>query len=145
MNRALADGISVGLLIDQEARRSQGIEVDFFGKKIHATPGAALLAQRNRRPVVPAICVRKDNGRLQLVFYPPIELQQSGDLRSDLVHNTQIMMNTIEQMVRRYSSQWLWMHKRWKRHYPHLYQEDLDRRQLRRLKKRARLHSETKT
>ncbi len=138
MNRALKDGNSVGLLIDQEARRSQGIEVDFFGKTIHATPAAAMLALRNRCPVVPAVCVRTQTGRLQVVVSPPMTLRRSGDLRADLVHNTQLMIRAVEQAIRRHSDQWLWVHKRWKRHYPHLYREELLRRQQRRLKKRAR-------
>jgi hypothetical protein len=44
------------------------------------------------------------------------------------------MTDVVEKMVRAYPDQWLWLHKRWKKHYPHLYPEY----QLRRRRRKQR-------
>jgi len=69
---------------------------------------------------------------------PPLKLHKTDDVRADLQTNTQIMTDSVEKLIRLYPEQWLWFHKRWKRHHPNLYPEDLARRQRQREKRRAR-------
>ena len=138
MARTLHQGKPVGLLIDQEAKRSQGVEVTFFGRTANATPVAALLARRYDCPVLPVFCIREADARLTLIVEPSLTLKRTGNLRRDLMANTQIMTAAVEKAVTAYPEQWFWFHKRWKRHYPRLYPEDLTRRQRRRDKKKAR-------
>ena len=139
MARMLRQGNVLGLLIDQGTKFSEGVEVTFFGKTVTATPAAALLARRYNSPVIPGFCVRESDNRLTLILKPPLSLQKTKDSRADLQVNTQIMADAIEEAVRAYPEQWFWFHKRWKRHYPHLYPEDIARRQRRRKKRIARL------
>ena len=139
MARMLRQGNVLGLLIDQGTKFSEGIEVTFFGKTVTATPAAALLARRYNSPVLPVFCVREGDNSLTLIVKPPLNLQKTKDSRADLQANTQVMTDAIEEAVRAYPEQWFWFHKRWKRHYPHLYPEDLARRQRRRKKRLARL------
>jgi len=138
MARALQRGRVLGLLIDQGTKLSRGVEVSFFGRTTTATPAAAILARRYDSPVLPAFCVREADASLVLVVGPPLNLQKTDDPHADLKANTQIMTSAIEKAVRAYPEQWFWFHKRWKRHYPHLYREDLARRQRRKEKERAR-------
>jgi len=44
MIRALRDGRTLTILIDQGVRRPEAVKVSFFGKQTLATPAAALLA-----------------------------------------------------------------------------------------------------
>ena len=44
--QALSRNRLVGILIDQRAKRSEGVWVDFFGKKAPTTPSLAILAMR---------------------------------------------------------------------------------------------------
>ncbi len=142
MARALRDKKGVGLLIDQETRPSEAVEVMFFDKKVNATPSAALLARRYDCPVLPVFCVREEKtGQLLLVVRPPLPMVKTRDAKSDIRINTQKMTDEVEKIVRAYPCQWFWFHKRWKRHYPHLYPEDLARNQRREKKKRAMLRS----
>jgi KDO2-lipid IV(A) lauroyltransferase len=136
--RGLRQGKLLGLLIDQGVTRSEGIDVEFFGHRVPATPIAAVLARRFDCPVMPAFCVREADGRLASIVEPPVVLQKSEDLDADLRVNTQRMYDAIEQMVRGYPEQWFWFHKRWKRYHPHLYPEDLARRQRSKAKRRKR-------
>ena len=137
MTRTLRQGKVLGLLIDQETKRSEGVDATFFDRTVSATPSAALLAIRCKSPVLPVFCIREADSRLTLVVEPPLTMKKTEGLRADLKANTQIMTSAIERAVRAYPEQWLWFHKRWKRHYPNLYQEDMARRQRRREKRRA--------
>jgi KDO2-lipid IV(A) lauroyltransferase len=139
MVRVLSRGALVGLLIDQGTSRSEGVEIVFFGRTVTATPAAALLARRYDSPVLPVFCIREGDGSLTFVVEPPLVVRKTKDMRGDVRVNTQIMNDAIERAVKAYPDQWFWFHKRWKRHYPYLYPEDLAKRQRRREKRRARL------
>jgi KDO2-lipid IV(A) lauroyltransferase len=136
--RALRSGKVVGLLIDQGTLRTEGIEIEFLGKTAIATPAAAILARRFDSPVLPAFCVRECNGRLTFVVEPPLPLKKTEDRQADIKENTQIMNVALERNIRAFPDQWFWFHKRWKRHYPQLYPEDLAKRRRDKEKRRKR-------
>jgi KDO2-lipid IV(A) lauroyltransferase len=130
MRRMLRQGGVIGLLVDQ-SRRSEGVEVKFFGHKVTTTPAAAFLAIRCKSPVLPLFCVRDDRGRLTVMIQSPLEIKRTGDLRSDIQANTQMITDIVEKIVRQYPDQWFWVHKRWKKYYPDLYPEYQARRKRR--------------
>lgn len=121
MTRVLRGGGVLGLLVDM-ARRQDGVEIEFFGKRATATPAAAMLALRCRCPVVPMLCAREADGSLSVHAEPALEMLRTKDLRADLIENTQRITDAVERMVRRYPEQWFWLMKRWKDHYPQLYE-----------------------
>jgi KDO2-lipid IV(A) lauroyltransferase len=137
MRQTLRRGGVLGLLVDQ-SRRSEGVDVIFFGHKVTATPAAAFLAMRCKSPVLPIFCVRETNGHLTIEVKAPLEMKWTGDLRSDVQTNTQIITDAVEKAIRKYPDQWLWMHKRWKKYYPHLYPEYQARRKRRHQRKGRR-------
>jgi KDO2-lipid IV(A) lauroyltransferase len=122
MTQTLRQGEILGLLMDM-SRRFEGVEVQFFGRKATATPAAALLALRCKSPVVPVFSHRNSKGDLVIKIERPIEIQRTGDLRSDLQKNTQMITDRVEQAVRKNPEQWNWILKRWKEFYPGLYPE----------------------
>jgi len=133
MRRTLRrDGV-VALLVDQSKRR-EGVDVKFFGRNVTVTPAAAFLAIRCKSPILPIFCIREANGQLTIQVEQPLILKWSGDLRSDVQANTQLITDAVERMIRKYPEQWFWVHKRWKKYYPHLYPEY----QLRRQRRKAR-------
>ena len=136
--RTLRKGKMVGLLIDQGTSRGEGVDVTFFDRKTNATYAASLLAARYHCPVVPVYCIRESDAELTVVVEPTLKLHKTDDVRADLQTNTQIMTDSVEKIISLYPEQWLWFHKRWKRHHPELYPEDLARRQRQREKRRAR-------
>ncbi len=138
MMRTLRSGGVLGILIDQVTKRSDGVEVLFFGKKVMATPVAALLALRCKSTVLPAFCVR-ENGILVAHVRPPLEIRRSDDLRKDIQVNTQMMNDALVEIISEYSSQWFWFHKRWKRFYPELLYPEYQAKRRRRRKKELRI------
>ena len=137
MTRALREGQTLIMLIDQGVRRPEAVEIQFFGKRTLASPAAAYLAFRCRVPVVPIFCLRTPDGTYRLEILPPVEPRRTGSLRADIQVYTQALMDTVEAAVRRHPEQWFWFHKRWKRTYPELYPEYQVLRRRRRNKKRA--------
>ena len=137
MREALRRDGAVGLLVDQ-SKRKEGVDVDFFGHKVPATPAAAFLGIRCKSPILPIFCIREASGQLTIHVDPPLNLKWTGDLRSDVHANTQLITGTVERMIRKYPEQWFWVHKRWKKYYPHLYPEYQLRRQRRKTRESQR-------
>ena len=86
--KALSQNRVVGILIDQRAKRSEGIWADFFGKKAPTTPGLAVLAMKTGAPVVPVFMVRDGFGKHRLIIQKPLELVHTGDIKKDVEANT---------------------------------------------------------
>jgi len=133
MMQTLRRGELVGLLMDI-SRRFDSVEVKFFGRRATATPAAALLAIRCKSPIIPAFSHRDARGQLIIHIEPPVGIQRTGDLRTDLQINTQLITDRVERAVRDYPEQWNWTLKRWKDFYPGLYPESKKR--LREIKKK---------
>ncbi len=111
--RLLKEGWLVGMLIDQSPREN-GAPVKFFGKLCWATIGPAYLYARTRVPVHPVVITRKEDGSLLLEILPQLPLVHTGNLQNDILKNTQICQDVIEDLIRQYPDQWLWFHRRWK-------------------------------
>ena len=131
MAKTVRNGGVVILLVDM-SRRRDGVDVNFFGRKATATPGAALVALRCNSPVVPGFCFRGADGWLTAQFYPALSMQRTGDLRSDLAVNTQLITDVVERAIREHIDQWFWYHRKWKKHYPGLYPEFFARKRRKR-------------
>ncbi len=112
---ALRENGIVGILIDQRAKRSECIWVDFFGKKAPTTPAVAVLAARTGVPVIPVFMVRIGNRRHRLVIKDPLRLVKTGDPKKDAETNTELMNRSLESMIRQYPDHWFWVHRRWER------------------------------
>jgi KDO2-lipid IV(A) lauroyltransferase len=105
----------VGILIDQRAKRSEGIWADFFGRKAPTTPGLAVLAMKTGAPVLPVFMVRDGFQTHHLIVQQPLKLIHTGDIKRDVEANTQLFNHTLESIIREYPDQWFWVHRRWER------------------------------
>ncbi|HHP7235821.1 MAG TPA: lysophospholipid acyltransferase family protein [Desulfobacterales bacterium] len=137
MRSALRQGRVLALLVDQGTKASEGVRVRFFGRHVRAHAAVAVLALRCKVPIIPAFCVKEGN-RFKIIVEPPLHLERSGDLRSDIAVNTQKVQHAIERNIRRYPEQWFWFHKRWKTYYPELYKEDLERKRRQRARRQRK-------
>ena len=109
----LKSGGTMGILIDQDTR-VKSVFVDFFGKPCATPVGAAVLALKTGAAVVPVFCHLNSEGMQQIDCFPEIELVYTGNEENDIVINTQNFTTVIENEIRKYPSQWVWMHERWK-------------------------------
>jgi Kdo2-lipid IVA lauroyltransferase/acyltransferase len=113
--KALSQNRVVGILIDQRAKRSEGVWADFFGRKAPTTPSLAVLAMKTSAPVLPVFMVRNGFQKHRLLIKEPLELIHTGDIKKDVEANTQLFNHTLESMIRQYPDQWFWVHRRWER------------------------------
>ena len=114
MFRALGRNESIGILMDQNVAAREGIFVDFFGRPACTTDGIALLALNTEAPVIPTFMYRQQDGRYRLIIGKEVEIVRTGDMQADVAANTQKFTGIIEDMIRKYPDQWLWLHQRWK-------------------------------
>jgi KDO2-lipid IV(A) lauroyltransferase len=117
--KVLASGGTVGILADHNTLLAEGVFVDFFGVPACTTAGLARFALHTSAAVVPGFlhwdaAMRK----YRLCFEPLVELVRTGDDATDIRENTQRFTRVIENHVRRYPDQWLWLHRRWKTRPP---------------------------
>jgi KDO2-lipid IV(A) lauroyltransferase len=112
---AMKAGETVGILMDTNMTPPQGVFVDFFGIPACTASGLARIALRTDAAVVPGFTIWDEAlGKYRLRFDLAIELTRTGDLEADIIANTQKFTKVIEDYVRKYPDQWLWVHRRWK-------------------------------
>jgi KDO2-lipid IV(A) lauroyltransferase len=101
--------------MDTNMTASQGVFVDFFGIQACTASGIARVALKTDAAVVPGFTIW-DPGlkKYRLRFDRAVELIRTADRESDVIANTQLFTKIIEDYVRRYPDQWLWVHRRWK-------------------------------
>jgi KDO2-lipid IV(A) lauroyltransferase len=115
--RKLKSNEIVGILADQNTRREH-VFADFFGVKAATTPGPAMLALRTGAALLPAFMIREAPGKHRLIIEKPIDVVRTGDRKADAIETTQKYMTVLEEYVRRYPSQWFWVHRRWRTRPP---------------------------
>ncbi len=107
--KALGANQAVGILVDQNSSPDAGVFVDFFGVQACAGTGFAKLAAHSGASVIPGFALwSEEERRYVLRFYPPVEM--TGDAARD----TQAVQSKLEEVIRQYPDQWLWIHRRWK-------------------------------
>jgi KDO2-lipid IV(A) lauroyltransferase len=112
---AMKKGEVVGILMDTNMTPPQGVFVDFFGIPACTASGLARIAMRTDAAVVPTFTIWDEAlGKYRLRFDPALDLIRGGELEADIVANTQMFTNVIEDYARKYPEQWLWVHRRWK-------------------------------
>jgi len=112
--KILKESGTIGILADQNTMPEEAVFVSFFGKMASTTTGIARLALHTGAAVVPGYAVW-DAGirKYRLRFEPPVELLRTGDTERDVFENTQRFTKVIEEIIRKYPEQWVWVHGRW--------------------------------
>ena len=113
--RTLRRGEVIGIPFDQNAKRSEAIWVPFFGELAATPSGLARLAMLSGAPVHPVFIVRQPDRRSHVIeISSEIEPQLTADTAADVLENTRRYQKAIEDAVRKYPSQWLWTHRRFR-------------------------------
>ncbi len=114
--RALESGRSVLVLLDQHARRDEGMIVEFFGRPARTRFGPLKLADRMGAPVLMAFATRDaDERHHRLTFHAPLQLERGAAEDEDVLRrNLQTVTTAIETEIRALPAQWIWTHRRWR-------------------------------
>jgi KDO2-lipid IV(A) lauroyltransferase len=115
---ALRQGRLVGILLDQNASRREGVFVPFFGRPASTSRSLALLAARTGTPIVPIFARREDGRRHRIIVYPPLFPPAGNTTEAAVVELTRQCTGAVEQAIREAPEQWLWIHDRWRTRPP---------------------------
>jgi KDO2-lipid IV(A) lauroyltransferase len=111
--RALASGMGVAVMIDQDARGS-GIFVPFFGRPASTIPTVGMMHLRTGAPVVATFSYPERDGGWRIVYEPMTFPNLSGDRNADVRRITAETTALLERRIRERPELWMWMHRRFK-------------------------------
>lgn len=111
---ALKRNETVVILMDQSVVRSESVEADFLGKKDHIMKTPAIIARKTGSPVLP-VFGRRVGGRYLIEIGDEIELDKTEDYEQAVYNDTIRFSGHIENYIKNNPTEWLWIHRRWKR------------------------------
>ncbi len=110
--QALQNGQHVALLVDQYF--GQGVEVTFFGRKTKANPILARLLRQVECPIHGVRIIRLPNHRYRAELSEEVKPVRDANGQIDIQGTMQAVTSVVEDWVREYPDQWLWLHRRWR-------------------------------
>ena len=111
--RCLKRNELLGIVADVDTVVS-GVFVDFFGRHAYTPYSPVAIALKTGAAILPTFIIRQPDGSHRAIIEPPLALKQTHAKEQDIVINTQKFTKIIESYIRRYPTQWIWMHRRWK-------------------------------
>jgi KDO2-lipid IV(A) lauroyltransferase len=113
--KSIKKGHNIGLLVDQNTAKNEGIETTFFNKKVLQSPTAAILSKKFNLPIIITFAIpKKDKWQIVIkdIFYTD-DIQKSVDRQSKI----------FEKVIREYPAEYYWFHKKFK----HFYEEEYNK------------------
>lgn len=114
MYKMLDEGHFIGLIMDQDVGRDDGVVVKFFNQATNFVTGAASMSRFRKVPIFPAFMHKNSDGTHTLEIFPPLQVTRSSDKHADIKQMTQRLASLIEEHVKKYPAEWFWLHDRWK-------------------------------
>jgi KDO2-lipid IV(A) lauroyltransferase len=115
--KALKGGGGLGMLVDQDTD-IQGVFVPFFGRLAHSARAPADLALRFGSPILMGTGHRRGphaGDGLELEFTEIPYDPDPPDREAEVIRITAACQAVLEEAIRRFPSDWVWMHNRWRR------------------------------
>jgi KDO2-lipid IV(A) lauroyltransferase len=110
--RCLKRNELLGIVADVDTAVN-GVFVDFFGRHAYTPYSPVAIALKTGASILPTFIIRQPDGSHHAIIEPPLALKRTHAKEKDLVVNTQTFTKIIESYIRRYPTQWIWMHRRW--------------------------------
>jgi len=114
MYKMMDEGHFIGLIMDQDVGRHDGVIVKFFNRATNYVTGAASMSRFKSIPIFPAFMHKNSDGTHTLEVYPPLIVEKTADKRADIQKMTQKLATLTEEHIRKYPEEWFWLHDRWK-------------------------------
>ena len=109
--KTLRENGRIAIVPDQ---KSEDVFVPFFGRLAGTVAGPAVLALKTGATLLPIFCPRQPDGSYKIIMGPEIIPEPTGDRDADILQIMAQLTKIIEDMVRQYPDQWLWLHDRWR-------------------------------
>ena len=114
MYKMLDEGHFIGLIMDQDVGREDGVVVKFFNQATNFVTGAASMSRFRKIPIFPAFMHKNFDGTHTLEIFSPLIVEKTSDKHADIKLMTQRLATLIEEHIKKYPEEWFWLHDRWK-------------------------------
>lgn len=111
--RLLEKNELIALVCDRDLK-NRGVEVTMFGEGRRMPAGPALLSLATGSPLLPCATYDTEDGWV-VVINPPLEVEQTGDRRKDVVAMTQALAEEFERAIAAAPTQWHMFQPAWER------------------------------
>ena len=124
--KALNNRRLLGILVDQNTAKNEGLECEFFSHKIMHTHAASVFASKSGAIIIPAF-IERDNSKddsFKIVFYEPIDMQvlsQNHSKEGAIRLATQAQSDATAAQISKKPDEYFWMHKKFKCFYENSY------------------------
>lgn len=124
--KALNNRRLLGILVDQNTAKNEGLECEFFSHKIMHTHAASVFASKSGAIIIPAFIERNESkdDSFKIVFYEPIDMQvlsQNHSKDEALRLATQAQSDATAAQISKKPDEYFWMHKKFKCFYENSY------------------------
>jgi len=109
----LKDGNVIGVLIDFDSISVRSDFVPVFGRPALTPVGQTIIGLKAGAAFVPMACVRTAADRYRVIVRPEVRIEPSGDFDEDVRAVTLACSRELEQIIRQYPDQWIWLKNRW--------------------------------
>jgi KDO2-lipid IV(A) lauroyltransferase len=109
---ALRNGQHVAMLVDQYL--TNGVDVMFFGRKTKANPMLARLLRQIECPIHGVRIIRLPGHRFRAELSEEVMPSRNAAGEIDVQGTMQAVTTVMEEWIREYPDQWLWLHRRWR-------------------------------
>ncbi len=116
--RAFHRGEAVGILSDQNMLSGDGAFVNFFGIPACSTTAPARFVRKTGAAIIFSLAVWDEKLEKYRLRFERVPWLRRDDTEEEILANTQNFARLLEEQVRRYPDQWLWVHRRWKTRPP---------------------------
>lgn len=111
---SLSGGRIVGILMDQDTRVN-GVFSRFLGHPAFTPSGPAAIALKDWFDVYVGFLEEQSDGRFAFKLSEKLELLHSEDPHRDVQIATDLFNDLIGKQIKSNPSQWVWIHRRWRR------------------------------
>ena len=124
--KALNNRRLLGILVDQNTAKNEGLECEFFSHKIMHTHAASVFASKSGAIIIPAFIERDESkdDSFKIVFYEPIDMQvlsQNHSKEGAIRLATQAQSDATAAQISKKPDEYFWMHKKFKCFYENSY------------------------
>ncbi|MFN4226556.1 MAG: lysophospholipid acyltransferase family protein [Candidatus Ratteibacteria bacterium] len=102
--RWLKNGGILCIYLDQHA--PNGIECEFFGRKVFVPSGAAVFARKYKTKVIGLYTIRTGLMKHKIIIEGPYKIRQTENISQDIKENTAFFIKKIQEWVEKYPEQW---------------------------------------
>jgi len=119
--KALKQGKSLSMMIDQNVNPRDGIFIDFLGAKATQTSAPAFLARKFDLKIIPLMINTSPEKEHVVTIFKPITVDKTDDAEADILKATQEQADVLAKAIKAYPEPWFWCHKRWKTAHEEIY------------------------